>query len=174
MLDSHVNSVRHHDAFAEAQFYLGVAAAASDVERYAQAICRLLNALLATECVCVLRYRRHYFMASDRNSSDVADEFLAQACEKAGHADKLAERILELGGTPELDPETLGTYPQASQAAELDLDAMRATDLAAARAAADSYRQVIKLLHGYDPKTTRLLRGILGDLVSADAQAAMP
>lgn len=174
MLDNHVNSVRHHDAFAEAQFYLGVAAAASDAERYAQAICLLLNTLLATECVCVLRYRRHYFMASDRNSSDVADEFLAQAYEATGHADKLAERILELGGTPELDPETLGTYPHAPQAADLDLDAMRATDLAGTRAAAGSYRQVIKLLHGHDPKTTRLLQGILGELVSADTQTAMP
>src|ERR1700740_2731093 len=81
-------------------------------ETYAGSVetaCKVLNEALATEIVCVLRYKRHYYMAKGINSESVKAEFLAHANEEQGHADAIADRIVQLGGEPDLNPEGLAT-----------------------------------------------------------------
>lgn len=121
----------------------------------------LLNEALATELVCVLRYRRHHFMARGIHAKSTADEFLAHSGEELGHADRLAARIVQLGGEPDFAPDTLTRRSHAEYVAGGSLVQMIEEDLVAERIAIDSYRQLIQFLNNDDPTTSHLLREIL-------------
>lgn len=124
-------------------------------------VIRLLNEALATEIVCVLRYKRHYFMASGINADAVAQEFLQHANEEQGHADLLASRIVQLQGEPNFDPEGLTTRSHAEYMPGTDLRDMIREDLIAERIAIDSYGEMIRYLGDNDITTRRMLEGIL-------------
>ena len=124
-------------------------------------IIRLLNASLATELVCVLRYKRHYFMASGIKAAVAAQEFLEHATQEAEHADKLAERIVQLGGEPEFNPDLLSKNSHAQYVAGKDLKEMVYEDLVAERIAIDSYREMIQFIGDQDSTTRRILEDIL-------------
>lgn len=125
------------------------------------AVIRLLNEALATEIVCVLRYKRHFFMASGMNAQSVAQEFLQHATEEQGHADELARRIVQLGGEPDLAPDGLSSRSHAEYVEGRTLVEMIREDLVAERIAIDSYREMIQYLGNDDPTTRRMLEGIL-------------
>lgn len=126
-----------------------------------ESVVKLLNDALATEIVCVLRYRRHYFMARGIDSQSVATEFLAHSNEEQGHADQIAERIVQLGGEPDFSPGSLAGRSHAEYVAGNSLVDMIREDLVAERIAIDSYRDAIRYLGGDDPTTRRMLEGIL-------------
>ena len=126
-----------------------------------QKVIQLLNEALATEIVCVLRYKYHYFMASGINASQVAAEFLEHANEEQGHADQIAERIMQLGGKPNFSPEGLLTRSHAEYVEGEDLKGMIKEDLVAERIAIESYTEVIRYIGDDDPTTCQMLRGIL-------------
>ena len=124
-------------------------------------VLELLNASLATELVCVLRYRRHHFMAKGIHSQSVAQEFLDHSNEELGHADELAERIVQLGGEPDFAPTGLVGRSHAEYVEGDTLASMIKEDLVAERIAIDSYRDIIKFLGDDDPTTRRMMEGIL-------------
>ncbi|MBK8817283.1 MAG: bacterioferritin [Methylococcaceae bacterium] len=124
-------------------------------------VVRLLNEALATELVCVLRYKRHYFMAKGINSDSVKAEFLAHANEEMVHADRLAKRITELGGEPNFSPDGLSERSHAEYVEGDTLNAMITEDLIAERIAIESYREMILYLAENDPTTQNLLKEIL-------------
>lgn len=126
-----------------------------------QKVLQLLNESLATEIVCVLRYKYHYFMASGINASQVAAEFLEHANQEQGHADQIAERIVQLGGKPNLSPEGLLARSHAEYIEGEDLKSMIKEDLVAERIAIESYTEVIRYIGDDDPTTGRMLREIL-------------
>jgi bacterioferritin len=126
-----------------------------------QAVTKMLNDALATELVCVLRYRRHYFMARGIHSQAVASEFLAHSNEELGHADLIAERIVQLGGEPDFAPDTLQGRSHAEYREGVTLVDMIKENLVAERIAIDSYRHFIGYLGNQDPTTRRLLESIL-------------
>ncbi|HEY3074149.1 MAG TPA: ferritin-like domain-containing protein [Burkholderiales bacterium] len=126
-----------------------------------ETVLKLLNHSLATEIVCVLRYRRHHFMAKGIQSQGVAAEFLAHSNEEQGHADQLAERIVQLGGEPDFSPQGLAGRSHAEYVAGVTLVDMIREDLVAERIAIDSYRGFIQYLADKDPTTRRLLESIL-------------
>ncbi|MDM0031735.1 ferritin-like domain-containing protein [Variovorax sp. J22P271] len=126
-------------------------------------IVKLLNDALATELVCVLRYKRHYFTASGEASPAIADEFLVHANEESAHADKIAERIVQLGGEPDFNPQSLQGRSHAQYDASLELQAMVRANLVAERIAIETYRQMIVLIGDKDPTTRRMLEEILSD-----------
>lgn len=125
------------------------------------AIIELLNAALATELVCVLRYRKHYYMAKGIDSEPVAQEFLEHADEELQHADKLAIRIAQLGGEPDLNPKTFPDRSHAEYVEAKSLKDMIKENLVAERIAIDSYRSMIHFVGESDPTTRRLLEEIL-------------
>ena len=124
-------------------------------------VIRLLNESLATELVCVLRYKRHYFMAEGLKAAVAADEFLEHATQEAQHADKLAERIVQLGGEPEFNPDLLSKNSHAQYVAGTTLKEMVYEDLVAERIAIDSYREIIQYIGEKDPTTRRIFEDIL-------------
>ena len=124
-------------------------------------IVKLLNDSLATELVCVLRYRRHHFTAQGLASSPIADEFLVHANEELGHADRLARRIVQLGGEPDFAPNSLAGRSHAQYIAGTTLVDMIREDLVAERIAIDSYRDMVRYLGDQDPTTSTLLKKIL-------------
>ncbi|MBK5007846.1 ferritin-like domain-containing protein [Pseudomonas sp. S32] len=124
-------------------------------------IITLLNESLATELVCVLRYKRHYFMASGVKASVAAEEFLEHANQEAEHADKLAERIVQLGGEPDFNPDNLSKNSHAQYVAGKTLKEMVLEDLVAERIAIDSYREIIQYIGDKDPTTRRIFEDIL-------------
>lgn len=124
-------------------------------------IIKLLNAALATEWVCVLRYYRHYFMAKGMLADAVKGEFLEHAQQEQAHANKIAERIVQLGGEPDLDPDTLTERAHAEYKEGGDLREMVKEDLVAERIAIDSYREMIHYIGDSDTTTKRLLEKIL-------------
>jgi len=126
-----------------------------------ETVVRLLNEALATEIVCVLRYKRHYFMASGIHAEGVAAEFLQHANEEQGHADEIGARIVQLGGEPNLNPEGLLTRSHAEYVEGESLIDMIKEDLVAERIAIDSYREMINYLGNDDPTSRRMLEGIL-------------
>lgn len=126
-------------------------------------VLQLLNEALATEIVCVLRYRRHHFMARGIHGQTVGAEFLAHSNEEQGHADQLAARIVQLGGEPDFSPDTLLSRSHADYDASSGLKAMVRANLVAERVAVESYRQMIALIGDKDPTTRRLLEAILND-----------
>ena len=124
-------------------------------------VVRLLNEALATEIVCVLRYKRHYFMASGINADSVAAEFLQHANEEQVHADQIAQRIVQLGGAPNFSPDGLLTRSHAEYVEGESLVEMITEDLVAERIAIDSYREMIEYLGSNDTTTRRMMEGIL-------------
>lgn len=124
-------------------------------------VIKVLNESLATEIVCVLRYRRHHFMASGIHAESVAAEFLQHAIEEQGHADLLAQRIVQLGGEPNFNPEGLLSRSHAEYVEGDTLLDMIKEDLVAERIAIDSYREIIQYLGNDDPTTRRMMEGIL-------------
>ena len=126
-----------------------------------EVVLKLLNAALATEIVCTLRYRRHHFMAKGIHSTGIADEFLLHSNEEQAHADQIAARIVQLGGEPNFSPEGLAERSHAEYVAGNSLVEMIKEDLVAERIAIDSYREVIAYLENKDPTTRRMLEAIL-------------
>lgn len=124
---------------------------------------QLLNEALATEITCVLRYRRHYFTVDGVTSPAIKEEFLVHANEELAHADKLAERIVQLGGEPDLNPSTLLDRSHADYDESSTLNAMIKANLVAERVAIETYRQMVQLIGDQDPTTKRILEQILAD-----------
>jgi len=121
----------------------------------------ILNEALATELVCVLRYRFHYFMASGIHSAAVAEEFLQHANEEQGHADRIAERIKQLNGKPEMNPSIITKLSHTEYKEGNSLVEMLQEDLVAERIAIESYREMIRFFAEKDPTTRRMLEDIL-------------
>ncbi len=126
-----------------------------------ETVIKVLNEALATEIVCVLRYKRHYFMASGIHAESVAAEFLQHANEEQAHADQIAQRIVQLGGEPNFNPEGLLSRSHAEYVEGDTLIDMIKEDLVAERIAIDSYREIIQYLGNDDPTTRRMMEGIL-------------
>ncbi len=126
-------------------------------------IIKLLNDSLATELVCVLRYKRHHYMADGLASPKIAEEFLVHANEEQGHADRIATRIVQLGGEPDYNPDTLTKRSHAEYNDSNDLKEMIRANLIAERVAIEAYSQMVDLVGDKDPTTRRLLEEILHD-----------
>ena len=126
-----------------------------------ETVVKLLNEALATEIVCVLRYRRHYFMAAGINAESVAAEFLQHSNEEQGHADQISQRIVQLQGEPNFNPEGLLTRSHAEYVEGTSLTDMIKEDLVAERIAIDSYREMINYLGSDDPTSRRMMEDIL-------------
>jgi bacterioferritin len=126
-----------------------------------QQVVKVLNEALATELVCVLRYKRHYFMASGLNSDAVKEEFLEHAGEEQEHADSICTRIVQLNGAPNLNPEGLASRSHAEYAEGSDLVSMLKEDLIAERIAIETYGDIIRWLGDADVTTRRLMESIL-------------
>ncbi|MCU0760655.1 MAG: bacterioferritin [Steroidobacteraceae bacterium] len=126
-----------------------------------EAVVKLLNEALATEIVCTLRYRRHYFMARGIHAATVAEEFREHAAEELGHADQIAERIVQLGGEPDFSPMTLLARSHAEYVEGGSLLDMIKENLVAERIAIDSYREMLLYIGDADPTTVRMLASIL-------------
>ena len=124
-------------------------------------VIRLLNEALATEIVCTLRYKRHYFMAKGIHAEGVAAEFLEHANEEQQHADQIAARITQLGGEPDFSPDGLATRSHAEYVEGENLESMIREDLVAERIAIDSYREMIGYFGDADPTSRRLMEEIL-------------
>lgn len=124
-------------------------------------VIEVLNQVLATELVCTLRYRRHYYMAKGLNSGPIAAEFLQHANEEQGHADLVAERITQLQGEPDFDPATLTARSHAEYKEGTGLVDMIREDLVAERIAIASYQEIIRWLGDGDPTSRRMIEEIL-------------
>ena len=137
-------------------------------------VIKLLNEALATELVCILRYKRHHFMAAGINADTVAAEFLVHANEEQGHADLIAARIVQLKGEPDFNPEGLATRSHAEYVEGENLIDMIKEDLVAERIAIDSYGEMITYVGDKDVTTRRMLEGILAmEKEHADDLASM-
>jgi bacterioferritin len=124
-------------------------------------VIRILNEALATEIVCVLRYKHHYYAADGLNAEAVAQEFLEHAQQEQEHADQIAERIAQLGGNPNFSPDSLTARSHSEYVEGDTLKEMIEEDLVAERIAIDSYREIIQYLGDDDPTTRRLMEEIL-------------
>lgn len=122
---------------------------------------KMLNEALATETICVLRYRRHHFMARGIQAKSIAAEFLVHSIEEQGHADQIAERIVQLGGEPDFSPDTLSQRSHAEYVSGSTLADMIKENLVAERIAIDSYREFIQYLGDKDSTTSQMLKSIL-------------
>ena len=129
----------------------------ADVKR----VVAVLNEVLATELVCVLRYKRHYFTANGIHAQAVAAEFLQHANEEQGHADSVAQRIVQLGGSPNLNPEGLATRSHSQYDEKASLVEMIREDLVAERIAIETYSEIVRWLGNDDPTTRTLIESIL-------------
>ena len=152
--------VLNEQALRAAATHLDEGAVTPSFTPYREAIVKLLNDALATELVCVLRYKRHHFTAHGMASPRVAEEFMVHANEEAAHADKIAQRIVQLGGEPDFSPDSLSARSHADYNAALGLREMVTANLVAERVAVESYRQMIGEV---DPTTRRMLEEILAD-----------
>ena len=121
----------------------------------------ILNEALATELVCILRYKRHYFMATGIHANAVAQEFSEHAAEEQGHADRIAGRITQLGGEPDFDPQGLATRSHSQYVEGASLMDMIQEDLVAERIAVESYGEVVRFLGDRDVTTRRMMEEIL-------------
>ena len=152
-----VNAIRH----AAANLDEGAVTEGYAADR--DAVIAMLNDALATELVCVLRYKRHYYTVSGRANGLVKDEFLEHAKEEQDHADWLAERIVQLNGSPNFNPATLMARSHAEYDESDDVQAMVRANLIAERVAIESYRQMIAAIGDRDPTTRQLLVKIMAD-----------
>lgn len=126
-----------------------------------ETVLRLLNESLATELVCVLRYKYHYYMASGIHAKSVAAEFLEHAIEEQQHADRIAERITQLDGKPDFSPEGMLSRSHSEYVEGESLVEMIEEDLVAERIAIDTYREIVQYIGDDDPTTRRMLEDIL-------------
>jgi bacterioferritin len=126
-------------------------------------VIQILNEALATEIVCTLRYRRHYFMATGIHAQAVAEQFLEHANEEQGHADRIAERITQIGGAPDFNPEGLTTRSHAEYIEGESLVDMIREDLVAERIAIDSYAEIIRFLGDGDITSRRIMEEVLAN-----------
>jgi bacterioferritin len=126
-----------------------------------ETVIRILNEALATEIVCVLRYKRHYYMAAGIHAQAVAQEFLEHANEEQGHADEIAKRIVELDGEPNFSPDGLSARSHSEYVEGTTLIDMLKEDLVAERIAIESYGEIVRYLGNDDPTTRRLMESIL-------------
>jgi bacterioferritin len=124
-------------------------------------VIEVLNEVLATEIVCTLRYKRHYYTAQGIHSESVKSEFLEHAAQEQEHADWVAERINQLGGKPNYDPETLAKRSHAEYKEGTDLESMIRENLVAERIAIESYSEIVRWLGDGDPTTRKLIEDIL-------------
>lgn len=127
----------------------------------AKVVCDVLNQALATEIVCVLRYKRHFYTAKGMNKDAVAAEFLQHANEEQGHADQIAERITQLGYEPDFNPEGLATRSHSQYVTGKNLADMVKENLIAERIAIESYTEIIRFLGEKDPTSRRMMESIL-------------
>ncbi len=146
---------------AKARKHLDDGAVTESYDADRQTVLKMLNDSLATELVCVLRYKRHHFMAKGINADPVAAEFAAHAAEELGHADLLAHRIVQLGGEPDFSPADLLKRSHAQYVEGTTLQSMIKENLVAERIAIDSYRAMVQYLGDRDPTTRRMLEDIL-------------
>lgn len=126
-----------------------------------EAVIRILNEALATEIVCTLRYKRHYYMANGIHAKSVAEEFLEHANEEQEHADMIGKRIVQLGGAPDLSPAGLASRSHSEYVEGTDLIDMLEEDLVAERIAIDTYREIVQYLGSDDPTSRRMMEEIL-------------
>jgi bacterioferritin len=126
-----------------------------------ETVIKILNDVVATEIVCVLRYKRHYYMAAGIHAQSVAQEFLEHATEEQGHADLAAERIVQLGGEPDLNPAGLATRSHSQYMEGGSLVEMIQENLVAERIAVESYGEIIRYLGSDDPTTRIMIETIL-------------
>ena len=159
----HTAMVLDQDAINAARRSLDQGAVTPGYGPWRDEIIALLNDSLATEWVCVLRYRRHHFTAAGLASPKIAEEFLVHANEELGHADRLARRIVQLGGTPDLSPATLLARSHAAYDESLSLKDMIRANLVAERVAIETYSQLVTMIGDKDVSTRRLLEDILAD-----------
>ncbi len=124
-------------------------------------VIKLLNEALATEIICILRYKRHHYMATGIHAQAVAAEFLQHANEEQMHADQIAQRITQLGGAPDFSPEGLASRSHSEYVEGETLVEMIKEDLVAERVAIDSYGDMVRYIGNDDPTTRRMLEGIL-------------
>ena len=136
-------------------------AVTEDYKADRETVLRLLNEALATELICVLRYRRHHFMAKGINAEPIAAEFLVHANEEQAHADSIATRIVQLGGEPNFNPEGLSTRSHSEYVEADGLVDMIKENLVAERIAIDSYRDIVRYLGNDDPTSRRMMEEIL-------------
>jgi bacterioferritin len=126
-----------------------------------RAVLKVLNDVLVTEIVCILRYKRHYFMAAGLNSEGAKTEFLQHANEEQQHADWIATRITQLNGEPNFNPEGLSSRAHSEYAEGTDLVSMITEDLFAERIAIESYADIVRWIGDDDPTTRTMLEDIL-------------
>ena len=155
--------VLNEEAIEAARHHLDHGALTPHNEPFRADLVKLLNDSLATELLCVLRYKRHHFTAEGLASPKIAEEFLVHANEEAAHADRIAKRIVQLGGEPDFSPDTLSQRSHAAYDESKDLKAMIRANLIAERVAIESYSQLIALVGDQDSTTRRLLEDILSD-----------
>ena len=156
---SHINQIQEIRERARKQITEGAVTGDYALDR--KTVIAILNEALATEIVCVLRYKFHYFMASGIHSQAVKQEFKEHADEEQEHADLLAERIKQLGGKPEMNPATLTSRSHSEYKEGTSLTDMIREDLIAERIAIESYREIIQFLGDKDPTSKRLMESIL-------------
>jgi len=150
-----------HAIRARARQHIDEGAVTDDYRGDRQTVLRLLNEALATEIVCTLRYKRHYYTAKGLTSLSIAQEFLAHAREEEMHADKFAERITQLGGEPDFSPDSLSKRSHAEYVEGKTIVEMIREDLVAERIAIESYKEIIDYLGTADPTTRRLFEEVL-------------
>lgn len=126
-----------------------------------EAVLQMLNEALATELVCINRYKRHYYTVAGRDNAGIKAEFLEHATEEQEHADWLAERIVQLNGQPDFNPATLLERSHAEYDDSMEVQSMVRANLIAERVAIESYRQMIQRIGDSDPTTKQLLVKIM-------------
>jgi len=146
---------------ARARKNIGEGAVTGDYGANAKAAVKILNDALATELICTLRYRQHAFVAKGINSEPIVQEFLVHSNEELAHADLIAKRIVQLGGTPDLNPDKLAQLSHAEYKTCDTLEAMIRENLVAERIAIESYREMVRYFAQHDPTTRAMLEGIL-------------
>jgi bacterioferritin len=146
-----------------ARAHIGDGAITAGYKANRKQVIELLNQALATEIVCVLRYKYHYYMASGIHAQSVAAEFLEHANEEQGHADRIAQRITQLDGAPDLSPEGLGTRAHSEYVEGSDLVDMIKENLVAERIAIETYSEIIRYLGDDDPTSRRMMEEILAN-----------
>lgn len=144
-----------------ARMHMEQGAVTSTYELDPKQVCDILNQALATEIVCVLRYKRHYYAARGLHREAVAAEFLEHASEEQQHADQISERITQLGGDPDLNPATLTARSHSEYVEATDLVDMIKENLIAERIAIESYTEIVRFLGDRDPTSRRLIEQIL-------------
>lgn len=158
-MEEHRSDIETLRANARSQIEMGAVTDAYGADR--DRVIAVLNEALATELVCVLRYKRHHFMADGMNAASVAAEFLQHALEEQGHADQIAARIVQLQGEPDFNPATLVQRSHAEYIAGDDLVGMITEDLVAERIAIASYSEIVRWLGDTDITTRRLMESIM-------------